>query len=214
MAKNTIQSLERAMSILEYLSKHPKSRLQDISESISLKKTTVYTLMYTLEKNNYVERDSSIPRYSLGPKLFQLGKLYEQHFDIKKYIKILLTALRDFTNETSYFAIYSGEHYIFIEKVDSHRRIRSQIPLGHEEKIRKETAMGQIFLSYLENKTILDIAYNFEVTEKGMVCIAFPILKDNTFLGVVSIEGSSSHLTKKFIDDIYNEWKNMIKKTK
>lgn len=52
MDNSTVQSVERVFSILEALSEYPKGiSLGDLSEIVSLHKSTVFRLLSTLEKD-------------------------------------------------------------------------------------------------------------------------------------------------------------------
>ena len=71
--KEFVQSLMRAMDILECVSRGPSGcRLADVSEELQLNATTVYNLMRTLTERGYLCKDRS-NRYRLGPAFRELA---------------------------------------------------------------------------------------------------------------------------------------------
>ena len=208
--KNTIQSVERAIQILEYISMNTDTRLQDIYQHLELKKSTVFSLIKTLEKNNYVIK-STLNRYSLGAKIFQLGQQYDQQFNLKNVISTILTQLRDISQETCYFITDVGDSYVFIDKVESLKRMKSSTPLGHKEFINTTSAVGSLLSKYHETQQIPEYTINSEKIEKGMVCMAFPLIKKGTLLGVIAIEGSIIALNPDTIPKIVEQWAELTK---
>lgn len=209
MEKKFIQSLGRGMDILEYLAIHPKSRLQDISEQLALNKSTLHSLISTLEQLGYVEKNRESPLYSLGVKVFQLGKVYEKEFEIKRIVHPLLKKLSDYSGETTYFTLQTGESYIYIDKYQSRKNLRLDPETGVEESINCNSAIGKIFKNYL-NGTPLIYAVDLEEVEEGMNCVAFPLLKRGRLLGVIGIGGPSSRFTIEKIASCREEYYKMI----
>lgn len=209
MEKKFIQSLGRAMDILEYLSFYSEARLQDISNSLSLNKSTIHSLISTLEQLGYVERGEKNPTYSLGVKVFQLGKVYEKNFKIKDTIQPLLKEMSNFSNETTYFTLQVGQNYIYIDKCESKNNLKLSPEIGFEESIESNSAIGKIYKSFLENK-ILDSALDLEEVEEGMNCIAFPVLKNNKLIGVIGIGGPASRLTKEKMELCKNKYYKIL----
>jgi len=193
MEKKFIQSLGRGVDILEYLALNPKSRLQDISSHLNLNKSTLHSLISTLEQLGYVEKGDKSPIYSLGVKVFQLGKVYERDFEIKKLINPILKELTEFSSETTYLTLQIGSSYIYVDKYESKNNLKLDPELGIEESIDSKSAIGKIYKSFSNNE-FLEFALDLEEVEVGMNCIAFPILKNNRLLGVIGIGGPSSRL--------------------
>ncbi|MGL4670766.1 IclR family transcriptional regulator [Cetobacterium sp.] len=194
MEKKFIQSLGRGMDILEYLSINPKAKLQDISNFLNLNKSTLHSLISTLEQLGYVEKGDKSPNYSLGVKVFQLGKVYEKDFLIKKMINPILKELSEFSSETTYLTLQIGKSYIYVDKYESLNNLKISPELGTEENIYSNSAIGKIYESFFcEN--CLQYSLDLEEVEVGMNCIAFPFLKNNRLLGVIGIGGPSSRLT-------------------
>ena len=67
----TVQSIDRALNLLEILSDHDKGLgLIDLSERSGLSKSTVHRLLNTLSENGYVKQNEESGKYLLTMKLF------------------------------------------------------------------------------------------------------------------------------------------------
>lgn len=78
-SSDLIQSITRAMQILEYLGQAPDAQsLDQISRHMSLKTTTVHNILRTLAARDFVEKQDKPPRYKLGSAA---GKLADQQRD-------------------------------------------------------------------------------------------------------------------------------------
>ena len=79
----TIQSVERALQILEYLS-GPVSEagITEIAAFMGLGKSTVYGLVNTLVQEGYLEQNPDNKRYRLGIKLFEMGCIVQERMAI------------------------------------------------------------------------------------------------------------------------------------
>ena len=202
-----IQSLEKAFKILEYLATHPQARIQDISLAMDMNKTTVHTLLSTLELYHYVERDEDRPRYSLGVKLFQLGQVYDQNFSFHYPVNELLKQLSEMVDETSFFALQIGCRYLYLDKYDCKKQLKISPTLGTFEEICSHTAVGKVFKSHIENQKI-SYSIDYEETEKGMNCIAFGLCKNGVLLGVVGLAGNASTFTQEKIELLVQFWQS------
>ena len=71
--KDRVQSIDRALLLLEIVADHDGISLTELSKLAQLNKATVHRLLATLVYNGYVEQDPKTGHYGLTFKLFQLG---------------------------------------------------------------------------------------------------------------------------------------------
>ena len=70
----TVQSLERALDILEALASfNDGAGIVELSGRVSLHVSTVHRLLATLERRGYARQNPQTHRYSLGNRVLQLG---------------------------------------------------------------------------------------------------------------------------------------------
>jgi IclR family KDG regulon transcriptional repressor len=103
MIKKTInnQSLERALAILcAFLGEKHEMSLKELSLATSLSKSTVYRLCVTLIQFEFLKRDETSGKYSLGMKLFVLGGTLLSAFSLREAAAPHLSRLRNITGES------------------------------------------------------------------------------------------------------------------
>ncbi|WP_328589453.1 IclR family transcriptional regulator [Niallia circulans] len=71
-----IQSVERALQILDLFNDHTvELKITEISEQMGLHKSTVHSLLKTLQQSRYIDQNSENGKYRLGLKLVERGNL-------------------------------------------------------------------------------------------------------------------------------------------
>ncbi|MFZ4451397.1 IclR family transcriptional regulator [Salibacterium aidingense] len=131
-----IQSVERALQILDLFDEHETElKITDISERMHLHKSTVHSLLKTLEKYQYIEQGEESGKYSLGMKLFERGNYVIRSRDIRAVAQDFLYDLSKNTDQTVHLVIQDGQEGVYIDKVEStsatilYSRIGRRIPL-------------------------------------------------------------------------------------
>src|SRR3982074_1123963 len=75
--RGTIQSVDRAASILEALAGGPRRLgVSELADRLGLARPTVHGLLQTLQVHGFVEQDPVSDKYQLGAGLLQLGYSY------------------------------------------------------------------------------------------------------------------------------------------
>src|SRR5258708_34407351 len=68
------QSLERGLTILSSFDEaRPVQGIADLARAVGLNKSTTYRYVATLAKLGYVQQDPGTKKYSLGPRVGDLG---------------------------------------------------------------------------------------------------------------------------------------------
>ncbi|NLP46227.1 MAG: IclR family transcriptional regulator [Epulopiscium sp.] len=150
--KEVVQSVDRALSILEVLSDQETGLgLSEISNQIDLHKSTVHRLLGTLMIRGYVEQDPHTNRYSLTMKLFELGNKKIEKLDVLTLAKPYLRELADKTNEVVHLVIREGAEIIYIDKVEGDYTLRMHSRIGRRSPLYC-TAVGKVMMAYLEEE--------------------------------------------------------------
>lgn len=111
-----IQSVDRALNILEYLSraKTPVS-VQEISDAIGIKRTTAYGLLNTLIKTEYAVKSES-GKYTVSGKMYSLSYSYPARIPIVRYVKKYMVELSEKFQETVHLGMLSIRNNIMLLK--------------------------------------------------------------------------------------------------
>jgi DNA-binding IclR family transcriptional regulator len=143
MGNEGVQSVEKALALLDCFKPGAESlSLAALAQASGMHKTTVYRLMNSLERTNYVIR-SEAGMYSLGPRVLYLGKLYEQSFHLSSVVEPALHALAAATKESaSYYVIDSARRLCLFRAEPSEGLRETRLP-GTSFPL-DDTAIGQV----------------------------------------------------------------------
>jgi IclR family transcriptional regulator, KDG regulon repressor len=114
-----IQSVERALQIMELFDEYSTElKITEISSRMNLNKSTVHSLLKTLQKHGYIQQDSESGKYMLGLKLFERGNLVVEKTDIRKVSHKYLQELSMKTGHTLHLVIMDGKDAVYIDKIE------------------------------------------------------------------------------------------------
>ncbi|HSV96513.1 MAG TPA: IclR family transcriptional regulator [Spirochaetota bacterium] len=81
--RRLIQSIKRASDILGIFIQEKRTMgITDFAHRLALPKTTISSIVRTLEALKFLEKDHITSKYRLGPALFQLGMKYATNMDL------------------------------------------------------------------------------------------------------------------------------------
>lgn len=205
MAKATLQTVDRALQLLEILAEHPTGmQPKEIEEVLELNKVTVHRLLATLENRGFIERMGNA--YVIGLKLVELSSMKLSNVELKTeaapYLRELVTRL----GLPVQMAILEGTEAIFIDKIESRNSFRMYSQIGKriplyasgvgkvlllqtsDEEIRQK--LETVEFTAFTPKTLTNVeavieavkvarkkgyAIDDEEHEEGIFCVAAPI---------------------------------------
>lgn len=144
----TIQSIDRAINVIDYISKNQNCRLVDMCNQFNLNKSTLHGILSTLEYHGFISKDSINSTYNLGAKIFELGTLYNDNLSIKKISKPYLIKLAQNFSETVHLAVLNEFTVLYIDKEESIHSLRMTSKVGTTDPLLT-TAIGKCILSTL-----------------------------------------------------------------
>lgn len=141
-----MSSVYNTLEVVDFLSHHEEVGVAEISKALNLGKASVFRMLYTLEKKNYVFKTSDA-KYRLGMKFAHYGTIVLEKLDITSIIKPYLIKLRDEYNETVHLGILDDDlKVIFIAKESSTSTIQMTSRVGSRMHFHA-TATGKVLLS-------------------------------------------------------------------
>jgi IclR family KDG regulon transcriptional repressor len=155
-----VQVLDRALSIIDALTKvREDASLAELAERVKLHKSTAHRLLSILERHRIVERDSETGRYRLGLRLFELGTIAMDRFNIRDRARPYLERLLEEVNETVHLCALDAGEILYLDKIEPARSVRMASRIGHRKPVHC-TAVGKAILAHLpeaEQDSILQI---------------------------------------------------------
>jgi len=141
------QSVGRALRIVGQLGHGPRT-LDDLAQELGVHKTTVLRLLRALEEERFVRRDDR-HRYSLGSRLFELGRQALEGHGVRDVALPHLERLgRDTGGQAVHLAVLEGARPVYVAKVESTSSVRMYSELGLPAPLHA-TAVGKVLAAEL-----------------------------------------------------------------
>ena len=162
---NLVQSVERAIDILDCLTEYPKGcGIGELAKNLSLSKSTIHRIITTLKFKEYVTQDKENDKYQLGIKVLNLSSSVINSMDL---IHIARPYIHEFANkvdEVIHLCVpdESYSNIIYVDKVSSENTTRT---ITMSSRIGKKapiycTASGKLLLSQFSDDKIKDLLKN------------------------------------------------------
>jgi DNA-binding IclR family transcriptional regulator len=178
---NLVQSVERAIDILDCLAEYPKGcGIGELSKNLGLSKSTIHRIITTLKYKKYVTQNKDNDKYQLDIKVLTLSSSVTNSMDL---IHIARPYIHEFANkvdEVIHLCIpdESFSNIIYVDKVSSEntsRNITMSSSIGKKAPIYC-TASGKLLLSQYSDdkiKQLLKDTQFVEYTENTITDINF-----------------------------------------
>lgn len=122
--QNTLQTVERALSFLEFVAAAPEPpSIQDVSDSLDLNITTCYHLLRTLVARDYIKRDAE-GRLELGEGIGILFSSYRRALDTEANLADVVKRIAAQTKETSFLSLRDGNSVTLKVLIEGSQRLR------------------------------------------------------------------------------------------
>lgn len=129
-SQTTIQSLDRALDVLDTLALANGLTLTEIASQLDQSPATMYRVLSTLEMREFVEIDPASQAWHIGPMAFRLGSSFLRRSSVVERSRPVMRDLMDASGETSNLGIEKHGQVMFIGQVETHESIRAFFPPG------------------------------------------------------------------------------------
>ena len=145
-ASYNIPVLEKTFAVIKCISENDEGiTLSDIVKKLGAPKSTVFKILYTLEKELIVEKKND--KYFLGSMLIHYGLHTLSRRDLKAVAHPFLVSLMQETGETAHLAIPVGMQTMILDVVLTAHPIRFSSPVGSLFPMYC-TSHGKLFLAF------------------------------------------------------------------
>jgi IclR family pca regulon transcriptional regulator len=140
-----VQSLVRGLSIIcAFDEDHPELRLSEVARLTGLTRASARRFLLTLVSLGYVGTDGQ--RFSLRPKILELGYAYLSSLSLPQIAMPYLEMLVEQVHESSSVSILDGTEVVYVARVPSKRIMRITINVGTRFPAFA-TSMGRVLLA-------------------------------------------------------------------
>ena len=145
-----VKSVAKALMILNVLAEHQREMsLGDISKEMQMAKSTAYGLLATLRDFGYIDQSPLDGKYRLGIRLFEVGNIVANSWDVRQVAAPFIQTLVDELGETVHLVVLDKGEVLYIDKRESAKlslRIVSQVGTRLPTHC---TGVGKVFLANL-----------------------------------------------------------------
>src|ERR1700754_5042150 len=131
MPQPRVQSLDRALDLLEALAIAGEAGVSALAARTGLVPSTAHRLLSTLVERGYAAQSASGGRYLIGYKLLELSSGLQDRVErLKLAARAHLEAIRLQTGETTNLVVLEGRDVVYVDKVDGTRSVRLFLEVG------------------------------------------------------------------------------------
>ncbi len=143
-----IQSLDRAISILEVLAGVNFTSLAEVGRRTGLPLSTVHRQLQTLQHRGLVGHDIETGLWSVGVGLFRIGSAYLRIRKLPDIARPVLRALQQETDETVNLSVFEDPLIICVAQAECHASVRAFFRPGSGLPLHASAA-GKVVLAAL-----------------------------------------------------------------
>jgi DNA-binding IclR family transcriptional regulator len=144
-----VQSVERALAILDILARSGEAGVTAIATELGVHKSTAFRLVTTLEQGGLVEQSEERGKYRLGMGVLRLAGATTARLDLVQEARPITRRLAASTGETVNIAVLADRAALYLDQaagssaLQSHNWVGQHIPLH-------ATSNGKVLLSGLD----------------------------------------------------------------
>lgn len=172
-----IQSLDRAIDILEHLAEHKIVGCTEMASIMGVSKSTIFRLLDTMAERNLVCKVDDSGKYMLGFGLLHLSQSLLNNTDIMKIVYPVMEDIAKEVQESVHFCALSNDQALILAQVKSSDKINISATIGSSEPMHC-ASVGKCLLAFIEPQKSIDIIKSlaFEkytektITTRGKLC--------------------------------------------
>lgn len=182
----SVQSVDRALSILEALARSGEAGVTELAGDLGVHKSTAFRLVATLEAHGLVEQTEDRGKYRLGVGLLRLAGATTARLDVVQEARPLVRKLAADTGETVNIAVLADRAALYLDQaagasaLQMHNWVGQHIPLH-------ATSNGKVLLSGLAPDRLKQLlsslpAYtDMTITKKGLLRAELEKVRDQGY---------------------------------
>ncbi|MEU1121402.1 MULTISPECIES: IclR family transcriptional regulator [unclassified Streptomyces] len=176
-AAGSVQSVDRAVSVLEILARHGEAGVTEIADELGVHKSTAFRLLGVLENRGLVGQAKDRGKYFLGAGVLRLAGAAAVRMDISQEGGPVCRELADELGETVNIAVLDDDAAVNIMQARGPASVTAQNWLGRRTPLHA-TSSGKVLLAHLPT-----------TLREGLMARTLPRLTDRTVTGTAALRG-------------------------
>lgn len=176
-AVSAVQSVDRAVSVLEILARHGEAGVTEIADELDVHKSTAFRLLGVLENRGLVAQAKDRGKYYLGAGVLRLAGAAAVRLDISQEGVPVCRELADELGETVNIAVLDDDAAVNIMQARGTASVTAQNWLGRRTPLHA-TSSGKVLLAHMP-----------PTLREGMLARTLPRFTERTITGTSVLRG-------------------------
>ncbi len=146
-----VQSVDRAVRVLEILARTGGSGVSDVAADLEVHKSTAFRLLAALEERGLVEQNHDRGKYQLGFGILRLASAMPVRLDLVKQARPVLDELAAQLGETVDLAVLREHYAVNVAEARGPSSVSAQNWTGQLTPLHA-TSSGKVLLAYLDGE--------------------------------------------------------------
>ena len=139
-ASGEVQSLDRAIALLEVLANSEGLGLSEVARRAELPPSTAHRLLATLHRRSLVGQDHETGTWTVGVGLFRIGSAYLRIRKLPDIARPLIKDLLSEVDETVNVSMLDRNEIVCVVQAESHAAVRAFFRLGRRLPVHASAA--------------------------------------------------------------------------
>lgn len=182
-----VKSADRTLEVLEHLAAKGSVSLVEMSRTLGIPKSSLHSLLRTLEYRGWAESDPTRSSYSLGMNALLTGASYVDQDLVVSRTSESLDTLAAATGETVHLGRLEGTDVVYMAKRESRHPLRMFSAIGRRLPAHA-TALGKVMLAELDDDRVTGLMVDplpsitvHTITTKGELVKRLDVVRSNGY---------------------------------
>jgi len=174
---SAVQSVDRAVSVLEILARHGEVGVTEIAEELDVHKSTAFRLLGVLENRGLVAQAKDRGKYYLGAGVLRLAGAAAVRLDVSQEGVPVCRELADELGETVNIGVLDDDAAVNIMQARGTASVTAQNWLGRRTPLHA-TSSGKVLMAHLP-----------PTLREGLLARSLPRFTERTITGTSALRG-------------------------
>ncbi|MCY8234471.1 IclR family transcriptional regulator [Priestia endophytica] len=162
--KYSANALTRGLEIIKLFNEEqPSLSLSEIAKHLGVSRTVPYRLLFTLQNLGYLAQDENTKRYSLTPKVLELGFSYLNSLKFPEIAQPYMETLRDEIGASCHLSILDGQEVVYVGSAPIRGISVVNVNIGLRLPAHA-TANGKLLLAYEPKERVTEMFHISNLT--------------------------------------------------
>ncbi len=153
--QNTIQSLDRAISVLRHMADRGGMALSELAKETDQSPATLYRILTTFQQHDFAEFNENDQVWNVGSGAYRIGSAFLRRTSLLEVSRPVLRQLMQDTGETANLGMERNDQVLFVFQVETHESIRAFFPPGTQSKMHA-SGIGKALLAHFHQDRFED----------------------------------------------------------